>query len=183
MDRRDDGGFTLVEIVVAMTIMGLVAAIFTTGVLQIYRTTGVNESRSIAQAQLSQALLRLDREVRYASYVGATSAGRPYVEYLLASQCVQLRLADGQLQRRSWAHDSAAPRPSSWQPIASQVSSSVPFTRVGATGALAHQRLIVDLTAATGGARKHGAITFTALNTDQDTAADADPCYDAATRS
>jgi prepilin-type N-terminal cleavage/methylation domain-containing protein len=182
MGRRDDRGFGLVEIVVAMTIMGLVGGIFTTGILQVYRTTSANESRSITQAQLSQALLRLDREVRYASYIGATSAGRPYVEYLLTTQCVQLRLAGGQLQRRAWAHDGAAPRPGGWLPIASQVMSSAPFTRVDANGTLGHQRLTVDLIAATGGASKHSTITFTAMNTDQDTAASADPCYDARTR-
>jgi hypothetical protein len=54
-------------------------------------------NRRIAQSQLSQALMRLDKEVRYASYIGATSPARPYVEYRLLNdviqQCVQLRIA------------------------------------------------------------------------------------------
>jgi len=186
-DERDEHGFGLVEVVVAMSIMAMVCAIFTTAIVQIYRTTSVNESRSIAQAQVGLALLRLDREIRYAWYVGATDPGRPYVEYLLVNadvqQCVQLRLANGQLQRRTWTHDESAPAPTAWSPIASAVTSDAPFTRLDAAGALGHQQLTVDLTATASGVRKHSAITFTALNTDGDTAAGTDPCNDSRTRS
>jgi len=185
--RRDDDGFGLIEMVVAMSIMTLVGAVFTTAVIQIYRTTSVNESRSIAQAQVSQALLRLDREVRYAWYVGATDPSRPYVEYLLVdagvSECVQLRVANGQLQRRTWTDDEAAPAPTTWLPIASQVTSAEPFIRLDANGALGHQQLTVDLTATDSGSSRHSNVTFTALNTDVDTAAGTDPCYNTSTRS
>ena len=181
MTRRDDG-FGLLEVVVSMALTGVAGAVFTTAVVQIYRTSGANESRSIAQSQVSQALLRLDREVRYASYVGATSPARPYVEYLLQGGCVQLRLANGQLQRRTW-NPGGTPTPTAWQAIASQVASTAPFTRLDPAGALAHQQLTVDLIATDGGVSKHSTITFTALNTDQNTAATADPCDDPGTRS
>jgi prepilin-type N-terminal cleavage/methylation domain-containing protein len=183
----DDRGFGLVELLVATAIMTVVGAVFTTGVLQIYRTTSAVESRSIAQAQVSQALLRLDREVRYAWYISPTDPARPYVEYLLVNggvqQCVQLRLTDGLLQRRAWTHDATAPQPTPWQPIASQVTSAAPFTRLDATGTLGHQQLTVDLTATDTGSSKRSTIAFTALNTDGSTAAGTDPCYDPRTRS
>ena len=182
MARRDDG-FGLLEVLVSMALTGVAGAVFTAAVVQIYRTAGVDESRSIAQSQVSQALLRLDREIRYASYVGATSPARPYVEYLLQGGCVQLRLADGQLRRRTWTPGGGTPAPTAWQPIASQVSSNAPFTRLDPAGPLGHQRLTVDLTATDGGVSRHSSVTFTALNTDQNTAAGADPCDDPSTRS
>jgi prepilin-type N-terminal cleavage/methylation domain-containing protein len=193
--RRDDG-FSLVEVTVTMMIISIVGVLFTTAILQVFNAANATQARSVVQAQTSQALLRLDREIRYAWYLGATSAGRPYVEYLIgagnAQQCVQLRLADGQLQRRTWAHDGTAPAPTAWLPLASQVSSGAPFTRLDATGARGHQQLTVDLTAQDGNQRKHSNITFTALNTDQNTVSDGtggtgagtdEPCYDPGTRS
>jgi hypothetical protein len=68
-------------------------------------------------------------------------------------------------------------------PIASQVTSAAPFTRLDASGTLGHQQLTVDLTATDSGSSRHSTVTFTALNTDIDTAAGTDPCYDASTRS
>jgi hypothetical protein len=73
--------------------------------------------------------------------------------------------------------------PTTWLPIASQVTSATPFTRLDASGALGHQQLTVDLTATDSGSSRHSTVTFTALNTDVDTAAGTDPCYDASTRS
>jgi prepilin-type N-terminal cleavage/methylation domain-containing protein len=176
--RRDDAGFGLVELMVSMSIASVVGAIVTAGILQIYRTSRITESRSVTQAALSQVLLRLDHEVRYAGYIGATTTGQTSVTYLLDSTCVQLRLSGAQLQRRTWTAGAGAASPTTWQPIASQVASDTPFTRADGN----RQQLTVDLTAVDGSARKHSVITFTALNTDPDTGATADPCDDPRTQ-
>jgi type II secretory pathway pseudopilin PulG len=208
---RHDGGFGLVETVVAMAIMSVAGAVFTTGVLQIYRASGSAEADSVIQSQLSQALLRLDKSLRYAYSIGAvhTEGTMPYVEYLVstatpgqssyAKYCVQLRLAGSgtqhlQLQSRSWAMSSPG-SPSAWAPLAADlntVAGSPPFVRTQPTTAVNHQLLTIRLTAQSGAATKTSVLTFTALNTYASTtldssgnplAATAEPCYNAATRS
>jgi prepilin-type N-terminal cleavage/methylation domain-containing protein len=159
-----DEGFGLVELMVATAISSIVGAIALTGIVQLQLTSRVAEARQTGQAALSQVLLRLDSEVRYASYVGATTPGQTTVDYQTKDGCVQLRLTGDQLQRRSWSTGTAT----AWLPIASGVSSANPFTRT--TGD--RQQLTVDLTAG----RQQSLITFTALNTNADTGTATDPC-------
>jgi len=208
---RCDGGFSLAETLVVLAIMSVISAVFTTGVLQIYRVTSAAESGSITQSQLSQALLRLDNSLRYAYSIGAvhTEGSTPYVEYLVmtaepgqsstAKRCVQLRLAgsgaqDLQLQSRSWAMVSPG-SPSAWIPLASSLSTvagSTPFVRTQPTTAVNHQLLTLRLAAQSGSVTKTSVLTFTALNTYAGTALDssgnplpvtAEPCYNVAVRS
>jgi prepilin-type N-terminal cleavage/methylation domain-containing protein len=206
---RHDGGLSLVEMLVALAISSVVGAVFTTGVLQIYRTATAAEADSITQSQLSQALLRVDKSLRYAYSIGAAhiEGTTPYVEYLVmtadpgqssySKSCVQLRLAGSapnlQLQTRSWSLASPG-TPSAWTPLASNlaaVAGSAPFVRTQPTTALNHQLLTIRLAAQSGTAAKTSALTFTALNTYSSTALDsagnslavtAEPCYNAAAR-
>jgi prepilin-type N-terminal cleavage/methylation domain-containing protein len=161
---RSDDGFGLIELMVATAISSVVGAIAVTGIVQLQLTSRLAESRQTSQAALSQVLLRLDTEVRYASYIGATTAGQTSVDYQTKDGCVQLQLTGDQLQRRSWTTGAAT----AWRPIASGVSSAAPFTRT--TGD--RQQLTVDLTAG----RQQSLITFTALNTTSDTGNTTDPC-------
>lgn len=194
-----DEGLTLVELVVAMAITSIVGAIVTTSMVMLYRTVNATSARAAVQAQLSQALMRLDKEIRYASYVGETSSGRQYVEYEMVNnmvtQCVQLRLAassgGSQLQRRTWTQGAAAADLTAWLPLATGVSSSAPFTRIDPVNALTHQQLTIDLTAVDGVTQKHTNITYTALNTNANSVsvatagsglASAEPCYNSGTR-
>jgi len=208
---RHDGGFSLAETLVVFGLMSVITAIFATGVIQIYRAATEAEADSITQSQLSQALLRLDRSLRYAYSIGAvhTEGSTPYVEYLVmaaepgqpsqAKRCVQLRLAESgsqnlQLQSRSWATASPG-TPSAWVPLASNLNTaagSAPFVRTQPTTAVNHQLLTVRLAAQSGSATKTSVLTFTALNTYAGTALDAsgnslpataEPCYNAAARS
>jgi prepilin-type N-terminal cleavage/methylation domain-containing protein len=168
--RRDDG-FGLIELVVAMAISGIVGTLAVTAIVQLHQAARTAESRATDQAALSQALLRLDGEVRYASSIGATPAGQLWVDYAVQGTCVQLRLSGDQLQRRTWTGTGAS---SPWRPIASGVSSAAPFTRIDGD----RQQLTVDLTAG----RRQSRITVTALNTTSGTGGTADPCGDAGSR-
>ena len=91
----DDRGFTLIEVTVTMGIMSVMLVIFTTAILQVYRSVLTTESLSTAQSQLQIAFQRFDREVRYASWIA--EPGRVgttwYVEYAASdpTQCRQLR--------------------------------------------------------------------------------------------
>jgi prepilin-type N-terminal cleavage/methylation domain-containing protein len=207
---KGDDGYSLIEMLVVLGIMSIVGIIFTTGVMQIYRASGAAEADSTTESQLSQALLRLDTQIRYAYSIGAVhnegTPALPYVEFLTMApgsgttyvkRCVQLRLAgsgttDLQLQTRSWAPTFS---PSAWVPLASGLSvpsGAAAFTRVQPTLSLDHQLLTLRLSATSGGITKTSSITFTALNTYARTALDSsrnslpvtsEPCYDAGARS
>lgn len=172
-----DTGLSLIELVVATTIMGLFLAMFTVGTQQMFETANGNEARSAAQSQLNNMFLRLDKEIRYASAVSdpGTVGDNAYVEYLMTNNgektCIQLRLnkAAKQLQRRTWAQGSDPVNPTPWMPLASDLTASQPFTTHQAGGTFAFQRLQLKLTATSGGvANARSAlldITFTAWNT------------------
>jgi prepilin-type N-terminal cleavage/methylation domain-containing protein len=112
-----DAGFSLIELLVTMGVMSILMVIFTTAILQVYRTSSATESESFAQSQLQVAFQRTDRELRYASWIGLPGkVGTTwYVEYADADsiRCGQLRLeassavnadddADGVLQLVQW---------------------------------------------------------------------------------
>ena len=172
--NRDDRGFTLVEVVVTMTIFSFVMVIFTGGIIQMFNTANKNESVTTAQAQSNLVFIRLDREIRYATGISdpGTLGGDPVVEYLTTNSgtatCTQLRLtATGrQLKRRQWTQGGT---PGTWLPIASGVTGSQPFTLYPADPTFNFQRLRLRLTAQSGAAKTATSaetdITFTALNT------------------
>lgn len=185
MSRRrpaGDAGVTMIDVVVAMTLLSIFMAMFTTGVVTMYRSANRNQAISAAQSQVGTVYLRLDKEIRYAAGisepgpVGADS----YVEYLTVFTgtpvCTQLRLDvdSGQLQRRSWRQGSTPLMPGAWIPLAAEVSSAQPFTRWPADATYNFQRLQLQLDARSGAGpaatSRHSDVTFTALNTTLDTA-------------
>jgi hypothetical protein len=183
---------------VVLAITALIGAVFITGIVQLYRTAGAEDNDYATQSQTSQALLRLEKQVRYAYAIGAVhtegTAATPYVEYLvmtpvagqttLVKRCMQLRLTgtdpkNMQLQSRYWTQGSAN-TVTGWTPLA------------GNLGPAGSALLTVRLAARSGNAVKTSSITFTALNTYASTALDtsgnpiaatAEPCYDTSTRS
>jgi prepilin-type N-terminal cleavage/methylation domain-containing protein len=202
--RGDDDGFSLVEILVVMAITSVIGAVFTTAVLQLYRTAGAEDNDYATQSQTSQALLRLEKQVRYAYSVGAPhlEGTTPYLEYLvmtpvtpasttLAKRCVQLRLSGSALQTRSWTAGSAG-TVTGWTQLAGNLTASTtPFLRTAPTTAVDHQLLTVRLAARSGTSVRTSAMTFTALNTYASTVLDsnnnpipasAEPCYATSTR-
>jgi hypothetical protein len=171
-----DAGVTLIDVLVAMTIMTVVTALFTAGIGQMYRMVNGTDTRSVAQSQVSTALLRLDKDVRYASGISYTyllGGNNQYVDFLLpkagTSMCVQLRVAAGKLERRTWTWKVNPFAPTAWVTLASNVTSPTPFTYTAPTTEISYQRLTVDLMVTTGtGTRtvvKNSKVTYTALNT------------------
>lgn len=94
--RRDDAGVTLVEVMVSMAVMSVVMVIFTGGIMQVFRTTAKSEGISIVQTQLQIAFQRVDKQIRYASWIAAPGkvGSAWYVEFANfdGTQCGQLRL-------------------------------------------------------------------------------------------
>jgi prepilin-type N-terminal cleavage/methylation domain-containing protein len=109
--RRDDGGFSLMEVMVGSALMSVVMAVATGGFISMYHTTDLAESAAMTQTSLTASFSRLDREVRYAyrvndEYVTGDSFA---VDYVIPDEnnnllCVQLTLprTGGTLMRRQW---------------------------------------------------------------------------------
>ena len=176
---RDDEGLTLIEVVVSLTVMAVFMAMFTTSILQMYRSANSSEATVLAQSQVNLAFLKLDKQIRYAAGISQPGTGSstsdPYVEYLTTdgttATCHQMRLDSSTLWWRSWTDASGTSPGSTWTPLVSGVSGSTPFVYTAPTDSAAFQRLEVTLTASSGAGStarsKKTDITFTALNTNR----------------
>jgi prepilin-type N-terminal cleavage/methylation domain-containing protein len=183
---RDDG-YSLVELMISMTLMSVVTALFTTGIVQVYRAQTFTDDTTETSQQIHNAFIRLDADVRYASGISVPgiAGGSQYVEYLVDNTgndvCTQLRLtADGRLQLR---RQTGSAVPTAWSVLASQLvpptplTAAVSFARTPANpNGNAYQQLSVALTAQPVGSsssqQESSTYTFTALNTAVDTASD-----------
>ena len=77
LDRSDEGGFTLVELLVTMTILGVVLAAVATGIMQVQRTAAGTERRLVDLGQARQGVDSAARTMRTATRYG--NAG-PFTE-------------------------------------------------------------------------------------------------------
>jgi prepilin-type N-terminal cleavage/methylation domain-containing protein len=196
---RDDDGFSLVEVLVSLGVMSVVMVVFTTAILQVYRTSAKTESISIVQGQLQTAFQRFDRELRYASWIAQPGqVGTAwYVEWAGydGNTCGQLRLetastangnnANGIMQWLSWSRTATPPAPGtagrtvasnlvapdSTGPFERQLAGAVTGTGDGADFTPDFQRLRVHVSAQRGDSIAQVDTTFTALNTSRDTPA------------
>jgi type II secretory pathway pseudopilin PulG len=185
---KDDEGYSLLEVMMAMVCTGILMTLVTSAVIQIYHSVNSVDAVSAAQSQIDTAFGRLDKEVRYARGISdpAAVSGDPYVEYLLSADsvdtCVELRLhtSTGELQRRQWVKNQSPLVPTAWQTLASSVTAATPFavtsTRPVLPSDSPYQSLTLDVTSVTGGgsglsasagragSRRETTVTFTALN-------------------
>jgi prepilin-type N-terminal cleavage/methylation domain-containing protein len=91
VDRRTDrdGGFSLTEVLVSMAILSVVVSISGTAIIQTYSTLNKVDNYSVAREQLANSFRRLDKEIRYAQWVGdpatvnITTAGQSKPTYFL----------------------------------------------------------------------------------------------------
>jgi type II secretory pathway component PulJ len=176
----DDRGVTLAELAVTTGIMSVVMAIFTTAVVQLFRSSNKNELVAMTQAQLNNAFLRLDRELRYAAGFGPVhtdASGNVLVEYVNTGtasgtpECAQLELylATKTLRRQVWPQQTGQKPLNKWAVLASNVTvAKSSFTVVTPTENTAFQRLRVVLVVASnpgsGQTEATTDLTFTALN-------------------
>jgi prepilin-type N-terminal cleavage/methylation domain-containing protein len=180
--RAGDSGFSLIEVMVTMSVMSIVVVLFTGGIIQLYKAQNRSDAVTGVSQQIHTAFVRLDRDIRYSAGISVpatVSSGNEYVEYQITNTgavvCTQLRITPaGQLQTRRKI-DSAAAGP--WSVLASQLVDPSLFTRTPASdGGNAYQQLVVSLTAQANGAgvaeKETAAFTFTALNTTISTSSD-----------
>lgn len=178
-----DAGTTVFELILVMAVMSVVMAVFTASVLQVYRTASGTSSRAGVNSQLRTAFQRLDKEIRYASWIATPGkVGTTwYVEFAdHAGGCGQLRLdtTTGVLLLVRWTPGSPPGAGPTGQAVASGLTvdnAVAPFvgqaagtTVTGAGGVTFtpdYYLLRIRLTASAGGTVANLDDTFTALNT------------------
>lgn len=175
----DDEGFTLVELIVAMTILVVFFAVFSTIATKVFSTTRKQQTRS-ASVDVSRNVLQvLDRQVRYANAVNTpvtTGDGTQWVEWRTGSigkqqTCYQWRVTPtGLAQYRTWLPPSAVAKP--WATAGSQIGSrsGAPIFAVvdpSAPAEQSRQKLTVSFLAGAGSGRDGAPtrVSLTALNT------------------
>jgi prepilin-type N-terminal cleavage/methylation domain-containing protein len=179
---RGDAGFTMIETAVGMVVMSVFLALFTGSVVAMFGSSNHSQAVAHSAQEISIAFTKLDRQVRYASYVGepgqdANDGGNWYVEFEDANTtpatCYQLRVDQNSqtLQQRSW---SGSGTPSAWQQFATGVlngggtGAAAPFAVTAASGTVTSAQLTVHLVTGEGSgsyaAQSQISMTFTALN-------------------
>lgn len=90
--RRDsDDGFTMVELLVVMLIMGVIGAFTMSSLVQGLQTSNEADVRVQALTELQRAGQRVSRELRMACHVEAASADRVVVDILRGDPPVRYR--------------------------------------------------------------------------------------------
>lgn len=181
-------GTSLVEVVVAMTIMVICGGIFTGAVVTLYSVTNRAQAVTNSATQTNQAYQALDKLVRYAAAVtnpgfgaGVGTAKYWYVELRDTTSgsevCTQLRLntSNEQLQRRTWDASSQTTL-TPWVQISSGItngaaavgSSEQPFLLVAPAPTADHQQLRFTMVSTSGPlsspAKSTTSVVITALN-------------------
>lgn len=170
-DERQDAGFTLTEMLVAMMVFSVAIAMVYTALVKIQRYTGDVQGSADANFQLRQAIAVIDRQVRSGNVLYSpanetspssctatgTDAGtcmRVYTQANGAQRCVQWQvIADPahpgtqMLRSRSWATDwQTTNNFTGWETDARGLvptPSQPPFTLQGAVNAYSSRYLVV----------------------------------------
>lgn len=164
-----DAGFSLVELIVAISIFSIFLTVFIAGVVQLTRATYAASARMESSQEMGIMHQRIDSSVRFAEAInapGTAPSGRVYVEYFTSSEatsdvrnyCTQLRYDPNEgtiaMRRWSWAASAPAQGPgsTSWQNLATEVlppdsasPATYPFARTLATPDTPFQRLLIEV--------------------------------------
>ena len=141
MTRRasDEGGFSLVELLFTVTLLGVVVPMFLNGLLGMQKTVAIAGGRSDRNDQARLALEQLDRQIRSGDvfYDPAlesdvtndlvpnmalrilTDANAP--TQASGARCVQWRISNDSLQDRWWAPGAGIATASAWQTVATSI--------------------------------------------------------------
>lgn len=149
MDRaREESGFTLVELVVVMTVLVLVMAGVSSLFLSGLHTSSTTSDLLASQTQIHLALDRLEFETRCASQATRISSGAG-VTFTLPTQCMHAAgtntwcVTSGSLVRYSGSSSCSG----TGQTMATNITSATPFSCIATVGD--YPELQVALTAQT----------------------------------
>jgi prepilin-type N-terminal cleavage/methylation domain-containing protein len=161
--RRDDSGFTLVELLVAMSLVGVLVAVFMAAVTQMTRATVRVQNVTTSSDEARRVYERFERQFRSASEVNrpVRTGTTWYLEFRTSAtgtttaQCTQWRYlaSAGQVQLRTWS-DVSSPVAGAWVTVGSRVVNDPvtqpPFAFAPADLTYSRQRVTLDLRASSG---------------------------------
>ncbi|GIM88253.1 prepilin-type N-terminal cleavage/methylation domain-containing protein [Paractinoplanes toevensis] len=106
-----DEGFSLIELIVSMSVMAVIMVIVTGAITEVYSDVNRTDSLSNARDQIGNSFRRLDKELRYATWVStpAQVGGVWYLEYATPTNCQQLVFRNGALTRAVWTLPGTTP--------------------------------------------------------------------------
>lgn len=163
--RRDEAGMSLAELMITMSIMGLVVMIFITTMISIQRAVVRTDAHSVNNDQARLAMIEMDREIRSGNvlYDPASETPAGFVLRIYTQSNANIRTPspgyvcrlwqitdDGLLQTRSWP-PGQLDEASAWVTVATGVvnrvvSPTVPaFTRSDPTSATGGRIVFVTL--------------------------------------
>lgn len=177
----DSAGFSLVELLVAVFIFGVVATVFLTSAIGLLRAATQADSRTRTASSIVTITQLLDRQVRYAdsiNFPGTGLSGARYIEMRTPAtssasgfaECTQWRFlpAEGRIESRTW-RDSPSPTLPDFTTRMTQIVDEggvrYPFRLIPAspTGSL-FQRFEFTVTAGSEGALSRSQLAFVARN-------------------
>jgi hypothetical protein len=109
----DDDGYSLIEVIVATGFMLMVLVMVAGGIILIYSNFNRADELGNARDQTGNTFRRLDKELRYATWVseeGQVGAAW-YLEYATTTDCRQLVFKNGILTRAVWTLPATTPGP------------------------------------------------------------------------
>jgi prepilin-type N-terminal cleavage/methylation domain-containing protein len=130
-DREDEGGFTLIEMMIVMFLLTVVFSLCALSLVTIQRQVNTDYARGQAVDQVRLAIQQMDRQIRSGNlFYSPTSNGTQLVIFTQANgnqRCVEWQVSSGAIQTRSWTQTwqtdgSASVVP--WSTIATGVSNS-----------------------------------------------------------
>ena len=137
----DDAGYSLVDLLVAMSVMSILMVVVIGAVAEIYSNVTRTEGTSFAREEIGNSFRRLDKELRYATWISAPGkVGTSwYLEYAVpstssATDCRQLKfdIGNGVLSLAKW-NPAGGTKPSTAGTIATDltlVGTASPFTLI-----------------------------------------------------
>jgi prepilin-type N-terminal cleavage/methylation domain-containing protein len=163
MRQRDDEGFSIIEVVVTMAILSFVMAIVTGAIVELYSGMNKVDTTANARDQLTNSFRRLDKELRYATWVSTPGqvGGAWYFEYSMPTStpattsanpspaatggCRQLVLRNGVLTLASWALPGTTPGTPTTIATGLSVNGSIPPFTVYAAGSKPYASASADI--------------------------------------
>lgn len=191
MSDDGDEGFSLIEVIVATSVMAVIMVMVTGAVLEIYSDVNRTDGIATARDQIGNSFRRLDKELRYATWVatpGQVGTGW-YLEFATPTNCQQLVFKNGVLTKAAWTLPGTTPgTPTTIATDLAQTGSTAPFTvyapgdrpyasaspnvsGVGSVYELEHTQVRLRLTGQVGKTTLPLDVLFTAQNTNRNTSA------------